>query len=76
MLLADGFERAFIGTTVGQPGREDDLAVYSYNKCIEVLLTQDDAMSYDEAVEFFYYNVAGAYVGEETPIFIYMHEER
>ena len=27
-------------------------------------------MSYEDAVEFFDYNVAGAYVGESTPIFI------
>jgi hypothetical protein len=27
-------------------------------------------MSYEEAIEYFEYNVLGAYVGENTPIFI------
>tara|TARA_R100001463_G_scaffold90677_2_gene145371 strand:- start:1486 stop:1707 length:222 start_codon:yes stop_codon:yes gene_type:complete len=64
MLLADGFEKAFIGT-----GRQfnKELAVYDYDKCIEILSID---MGYEDAVEFFEYNVVGAYVGDETPIFL------
>tara|TARA_Y100000593_G_C4200508_1_gene281629 strand:- start:450 stop:656 length:207 start_codon:yes stop_codon:yes gene_type:complete len=64
MLLADGFEKAFIGT--GQQFNKE-LAVYDYDKCIEILA---EDMSYEEAVEYFEYNVTGAYVGEGTPVFL------
>jgi len=30
-----------------------------------------DGMSYEEAIEYFDFNVTGAYVGEHTPMFIY-----
>jgi hypothetical protein len=35
----------------------------------------DDAMNYDEADEYFDFNVAGAYVGPTTPAFIEKYEE-
>jgi len=67
MLLADGFEGAFIGvaTRCGQP----TLAVYSANKCIK-LLVERDGMTYEEAMEHFNFNVVGGWVGEETPLFL------
>ena len=62
-LIADGFDDALIGITmVGEI-----IAVYSYRKCLEVLMRD---MSEEDAIEFFDYNVLGAYVGEKTPIFI------
>ena len=69
MLLAEGFEKAFLGT-----GRQfnKEIAVYNYNKCIEILA---EDMGYEDAVEYFEYNVVGAYVGEETPIFLEMNNE-
>jgi hypothetical protein len=64
VLLADGFENAFIGIgrQFGKP-----MAVYNKQKCIEILMND---MSEDEAVEYFSYNVEGAYVGENTPVFL------
>lgn len=66
-LLADGFEKAFVGIArrCGQPS----LAVYSIRLCIRVLMDRD-GMSYEEAVEFFEYNVVGAWMGPMTPIFL------
>ena len=65
VLLADGFENAFvgIGRQFGKP-----LAVYDRFECIEKLIA--DGMSYEEAEEYFQYNVEGSYVGESTPIFL------
>tara|TARA_R100001377_G_scaffold62776_1_gene38557 strand:+ start:1338 stop:1598 length:261 start_codon:yes stop_codon:yes gene_type:complete len=67
MLLADGFEGAFIGvsTRCGQP----TLAVYDANKCLQILIDRDD-MTHDEALEYFNFNVIGAWVGDETPLFL------
>jgi len=65
MLIADGYDEAVLGVArrCGQP----DLIAYDVEKIIEILVTRDD-MTYEEAVEFFDFNIAG--VGEETPIFI------
>ena len=72
ILLADGFEKAFIG--VGAAYYNPPCAVYDYDKCIEILI--DGGMStYEEAVEYFEFNVVGAYVGPQTPIFMRKFEE-
>ena len=63
-LLADGFENALIGITDGL----NSVAVYDSNLCIELLVKE--GMSEIDAIEHFYYNVAGSYVGEKTPVFI------
>jgi hypothetical protein len=67
MLLADGFEGALIGvaTRCGQP----TLAVYDANKCLQILIDRDD-MNHEEALEYFNFNVIGAWVGDETPLFL------
>lgn len=62
-MLADGFDDALVGHTDGI----DIIAVYDRDKCINIL-NQD--MPLEEASDYFYYNVIGAYVGEYTPIFI------
>ena len=69
MTLADGFEDAFIGIAdvVGRPS----LAAYDRDKCVEILITRD-GMTHEDAEECFEFNVAGAFVGEDTPIYITM----
>jgi hypothetical protein len=64
VLLANGFDDAFvgIGRQFGRP-----IAVYNKSKCINIL--QED-MSEEEAEEYFQFNVEGAWVGENTPIFL------
>lgn len=64
ILTAVGFDRAFVGI-----GIQFDLpiAVYDYAKCIDILAKE---MDYEDAVEFFESNVIGAWVGEQTPIFL------
>lgn len=66
VIVADGFEDALIG--VGQQFNKA-MAVYDRQKCIEILIERD-GMSDEEAVEYFEYNVTGAWVGEYTPIFL------
>ena len=67
MITADGFETAFVA--VGFRYNGNDIAVYDYDLCIDVLIDRD-TMSVEEAHEFMSYNVIGAYVGEQTPLFI------
>ncbi|CAB4145178.1 hypothetical protein UFOVP1217_19 [uncultured Caudovirales phage] len=68
VLLADGFEHAFLGTT--QRMNEPLLAVYSYPLMIETLMLRD-GMTYTEASEYIDFNVAGAWVGEQTPVIVH-----
>jgi len=65
LILADGFEEAFLGVDYD----DNDLprAVYSRDKCIEILSRE---MQHEEAIEFFDFNVDCAYVGHQTPIYI------
>ena len=65
ILLADGLDEAFIG--IGWQFNTP-LAVYDRDKCMEILESQ--GMTPEEAQEYFYYNTQGAYVGEQTPIFL------
>jgi hypothetical protein len=62
--LADGFADAFlgIGRQFGKP-----IAVYSRRKCIEVLMRDMDE---EQAEEYFEFNLAGAWIGETTPIYL------
>lgn len=66
VLLADGLDEAFIGVAQreGSP-----VAVYNRDKIIETLMARD-GMDYVSAVEFYSFNIEGAYVGEHTPIYI------
>ncbi len=64
-LLADGFEEAFVG--ICRRFGQEPLAAYDYDKCLEVLMRE---MSYEEAVEYFDFNVIGAWVGPNTPVFV------
>ena len=65
-LLADGFEDALIG--VSYRFGQNPIALYDQDRCIEILM-QRDGMEYDEAIEFFQFNIIGAWVGEGTPAF-------
>jgi len=59
-LKADGFDEAIIGvdeTTMR--------LIYSISKCIEILCRD---MEQEDALEYFYYNVSGSYMGQKTPI--------
>ena len=67
MLLADGFDKAIIG--MGERASQPAIAVYDFEACVAILCERD-GLDYDDAVEFMYYNVIGAWVGEETPLFV------
>jgi hypothetical protein len=66
LLFVNGHDDAIIGI-VEREGIP--LVVYDTAKIINLLRTRD-RMSRDEAEEFFEYNVAGAWMGEQTPLFL------
>ena len=67
MLFADGYDDALIGYT------DSGVAVYCIEDIIMIMVNEEE-MTEEDALEHFYYNVAGSYVGEYTPI--YIHELR
>jgi hypothetical protein len=71
-LTADGFEDAFLGICE-QFGRPP-VAAYDLNACIK-LLVERDGMSHEGAVEFFDFNVVGAWMGESTPVFVTLWDQ-
>jgi hypothetical protein len=72
MLMADGFEKAIIG--IGrQCGKK--LMIYDEDKCIQILMSQQN-ISKDKAIEFFEFNVACAYLGEDTPVFVVVRKNK
>ena len=66
MKIADGLDEAFVGI-----GRQANnmVAVYDEDKCVELFMKRD-GMEADEARDHFEFNVANAYVGKDTPIFV------
>ena len=65
-LKADGFDAAIIGIDTNQR------MVYGIEKILAILI--DDDMNEEEALEHFYYNIAGSYVGDYTPIYIWEYQ--
>ena len=71
MLKADGFDDAIVG--IGRRCGQPDLLVYDVEKCIKTLTK--DGMTDEEAEDYFEFNVVGAWVGEDTPMFLYRGED-
>lgn len=47
----------------------EEVFVYSYDKILDILMIED-GMTEREAIDYIEYNIAGAYVGERTPILV------
>jgi hypothetical protein len=84
-LVCDGFDEAIIG--VAERIDLGPIVAYDKDKMIEILMrdmdvdqddTQDgrsiEEIKFDLALEYFEFNILGAYVGEYTPIFISKNE--
>lgn len=61
----DGFDDCIVTVVESINGRH---IVYNQEMVINKLVSRD-GMSREDAVEFYYYNIVGAYVGEMMPMF-------
>ena len=66
---ADGFDEAVIG--IAERCGSEQVIAYDAEKCLDILMAQ--GMEEHEAIDYFNYNVAGAHVGDRTPVFIFRH---
>ena len=64
LLKADGFDEAILGV-VERIGVQ--AICYDLDKVIEILMRD---MSEEDAWEYYEFNIAGAWVGESTPLFL------
>lgn len=62
--FADGLDEAIIGVDESKY-----VVCYDIDKIFSILMERD-GMSRLQAEEYFDYNISGAYVGEQTPIYI------
>ena len=66
--VADGLDDALLG--YGEQGQHT-VAVYDYEKCIEIFMTRDGC-TLEDAAEHMSYNVTGTSLAEKTPVFVEM----
>ena len=66
-LYCDGLNEALIGIDVNT-----SRAVYSVERIIDILVDRDE-MEVSDAWEYFDFNIAGAYAGAMTPIYMSEH---
>ena len=63
-------EEFFVKAIVGVVHQFNNTVVcYDKNMVIELLCVENE-MSEEDALDYFYYNTIGAYVGEKTPAFL------
>jgi hypothetical protein len=60
MLTADGFDDAILGIADRGPG--NPVIAYDFNKCVQILIDR----------EYMDFNVTGAWLGDQTPIFVHL----
>ena len=65
ILFADGYDSAIEGVVWDG---ERTRVVYRMESILEILM--DQGMTYDEASEYFDFNVAGSHVGVYTPLYL------
>jgi hypothetical protein len=66
-LLCDGFDEAIIG--MAERINLGPVVAYDVDKMIDIMVERD-GMTYEEAIEYFDFNILGAWMGENTPVFI------
>lgn len=69
MLTADGFDSCIIGKD------SKDRAVYDADAMIETLMVRD-GMDREDAEDYFWFNIDGSHMGDETPVYVFLNYDR
>lgn len=64
------FDRAIVGVAVQAGGLQ--AVAYDADTIIQLLI--EEGLTWDDAMDHFEFNIAGAYVGPHTPVFLYKGE--
>ena len=65
-LLCVGFDDAIIG--IAERINLSSIVVYDVSKILSIL--NDGGMTYDEAEEYYNFNILGAWMGDNTPVYV------
>jgi hypothetical protein len=66
-LICDGFDEAIIG--MAERINLGPVVAYSFEKILDILINRD-GMTYEEAIEYYDFNILGLYAGEQNPVFL------
>ena len=67
LVIFEGLDDAIVG--IAERCGSEAVLVYSVPGIVKIL-RERDGMSWEEAIEFFGFNIAGCYAGEHTPFFL------
>jgi hypothetical protein len=69
LIILEGFDAAILG--VGESaGWDSPRVVYDYQKCLDVLMEQNN-WEREDAIEWMDYNVINVYMGKGNPVFVF-----
>ena len=72
VLKIDGFDEAAIGVScIWRGNTRVEVLVYDGDKIAQILEARD-GMEYFEALEYIEFNIEGAYMGEKTPVIVWV----
>ena len=67
VLTADSFDDAIIG--IGRRCGQPDIVAYDESKVIDILMKRE-GMSYEDAIEWYEFNIVGGWHGDQTPLWV------
>lgn len=67
-IIVDGFNDAIIG--LAERINLGPVVAYDVDKMLDIMVERD-GMTYEDAVEYFDYNILGAWMGENTPVYVF-----
>ena len=70
-LLLDGFDKATIG--ICERINLGPVVAYDIEKILKILC-KEHGMTYEDAMEYYNFNIAGAWMGDFTPVFVEVYE--
>ena len=70
-IILDGFDEAIIGL-VEEFGNGPRI-LYSRDKILEILQTRDE-ISFEDALEFYDFNILGMFAGDQNPVMFYVQK--
>ena len=71
LLTWDDCDEAIIG--VGERCGQEPIVVYDYERLLDVFVGQ--GMDVEDAAEWIEYNIAGAWIGDQTPLILHRPSE-
>jgi len=71
----DGFDACVVGVAnIWRDQMIVEVLVYNADAMIETMMDRD-GMTYEEAYEFFEFNIEGAYIGIDTPVLMFINPD-